>query len=354
MRLILQTTGSRKPQEWRILISSLHEMLPVGEPARNFMKPDMQASFPLGDQDFVQDIYTERLAIGQILTRFALGLSSFDPLPHEGDERLSLLDADIPSCRGNLIRSIALKLMATGNNKRNMPIVRKMRPSFACCTQDISTWDDDKFHHFLVRFHDYINSRTYKQLNQGLIYRKFNKFRYEVCGPAGEWLTAQNLPNFGYELIIRGARAQEMKNLGLAPTSLAQLALVFGSLSSIDPSVTYYNTDAGPQADNVIVSDQDVEVTIRREGFCSLFRTYRNEAAHFFDFCSTTGHNMALSRDYVNYWRTQFPMMVTAAWLIAIEENFFRIASFAEFFTCPQDDFYALSKSKNCRGAYKP
>ena len=60
---------------------------------------------------------------------------------------------------------------------------------------------------------------------------------------------------------------------------------------------------------------------------------YRNRAEHLFDdIRSNQLHVGALARDFLNFWRTKFPYMLTVAWLTSIDMDMFLVASFREFF----------------------
>lgn len=343
LRLAHRTTNGRAPQAYRVYISGLHEMLQasLSNKPKQFMNEDILSSFTMHDLPMRHDRYVERYAIGQILTRFALNLSSSDELPHKGNEYKSLTTANITSCRGNLVRNIALKLMLGTLNSN----LRLSRPRFDFCAYDISTWDDERFHHFLCRFFDYINSSNAIRVGiKGKAKTKIEAAKKDLC-PSGIWFSPQSLPNNAYEIIINGVRKHEIRQMHLAVT-MAPL--------NADDSKTYYvNANGDIQAEDEIIADIDIANDIAKHGLLGIYRTYRNEAAHFFDFCSALGNNFALSRDYVNYWRTQFPNMVLVAWLVSIELNLYKVDSFAEFFPYHDDIFYKLFMNQDACGNKK-
>lgn len=309
-----------------------------------------QSSFTIHEDE--NDTYTGRLIIGQILARFALELSSTDDLPCE-NELISLEKAEIKSCRGNLVRSIAMKLLSGMKTSNATPRARMSRPSFLFCSQDISTWPDDMYFPFLIRFYDYLNSKLYRNCGCSKIQDMLKCYSDEICGgPGFVWLTPEHLPNMGFEVIIAQVRKNEIYAKKLRRSFLQHEEY---KRSGRLRNVSYYETEEhGPLPDYEIFPDSYLVQKVLSEGeqITSLFKTYRNEAAHFFDFCAATGQAMALSRDFVNYWRTNFPKMVLAAWLVCVHSKLYKNSSFGEFFTCPNDDFYNLFENQHCDGTY--
>lgn len=155
-------------------------------------------ALPAAEDGRNYDQYSERFAIGQILTRFALNLSVHDDLPEE-TERLSLAKANITSCRANLLRLIAMNLMSPD---------RESRPTFAMCRHDVSTWKDEKFHHFLIRFYDFFNGNYTRRVNT---VQEINELSNELLNGQVLWLNPTLLPPEAYNSIIKGGRKFEMK-----------------------------------------------------------------------------------------------------------------------------------------------
>lgn len=217
------------------------------------------------------DMLADRLIIGQILTRFALELQKDDPLPCK-NELISLENAQIKSCRGNLVRSIAMKLLSGLEREKSVKTSRQNHPCFSACVQDISTWDDDQFFPFLVRFFDYLNSYKYKSTGSTRIKDHLAKLQSDIYNGDDIWLQPEFLQANGFEIIIRGLRQQEMFK-----SKLEFSWVPYADLERLNriPGVKYYKLPDGETMPDYEIFPDDVIVNMSlTEGPSSIYRSY--------------------------------------------------------------------------------
>lgn len=288
------------------------------------MHQEALSTFPMPNGETQHwDRYSERYAIGQIIARFALGMSTLDPL-NGPTERDALLNANLLSNRANTFRLIAMRLMAPD---------RASRPSFSQCRHDISTWKIEKFHQFMIRFFDFYNSN---QTRLAEAIGEITLFSDEMLRGEANWLNPQFLSHEAYRYLIKGGRKQELRKPANANYRLQ------------GDYVRDITTGVVVRAE-VFIPDQDVAATLSCNGAAhSVFRVYRNKAAHFFEFCREIGVAYGLSEDYFSFWCGRFPMMGLIAWIVAARTRINENDSFAEFFSCAENNFYHALGGLDC------
>lgn len=265
-----------------------------------------KSSFPDELDNIFYDKYSERFAIGLIITRLALNLDPALPLPVPNNPVESLIRAANLTCRGNLLRLIALKLLNPD---------KKKRPSFAECMHHISGWPDDMFHHFLTRFADYAKADLVRRNN---IKALLSVLADDIC-EGFDWFTPQKLGAAAYNCIFEAVRVGDCAFWTNPPP----------------------NTPDG----HIIIKNY-----IARDRVYGLLMQYRNRAMNIFKFLHIVNNVVGISKDYANFWRDRFRLMVTGVWLIAIQEEAFRNSSLDNFFTCNNHNFYKLFQNQNCQG----
>lgn len=289
-------------RKYHLVVIGLHQAIPVREPIPSWMH-DVRTSFPTTYADTAYTMETEKFLFGQILARLVLGIAAEDDLPIYYDEMMYkeigreyyvLKHADDLKCRNNQLRVITLKYLSKDPENR---------PPYELMSVWPSSWEDEKYLRFLVRFFEIMKTEKTKAMEM------CQKFEEEVI-PYGwfnedsEYGIGRNAFNVFCEAIYNdpGFLAEEKRN-------------------------KFKHTDR----------QERVREYVSAKGLFGLFWQLRNREAHIFEHAATfniTGH---LSVGYVNFWRKKFPLLVTAAYLIAINLNYHREDSFSEFFEGPTD-----------------
>lgn len=303
----------------KMVVVGAHNAIEAEKPIPGWMK-GVKTHFPIT----INEKYSpalEKYIIGQIFTRFVLGLHPCDKLQELSGKSGEIIDrheskllagATKLKCRYNLLRLLTLMLLKKSPSQR---------PSHAFCLKWPSTWSDSLFLPFLTRFYDRINATDIKR-EAGILCELFQP---QVM-PKG-WVKKEILGNECYEMLLE---------------------TVFNS------DLRYTQNKQQPQY-NISYSDMsaaqvsEVVSKLEKKGLFGLFSQIRNRTAHAFENKLTLETTGKLSTSYTMFWRKKFPLVVTAAVLISINLNLHRDASFEDFFD-RFDDTYSDFKNMNCHG----
>lgn len=301
------TTSMKQTAEHKVLITGLHEMTSEeSNEVLDFMK-NAQSSFSehniYGDRR-IYDSYEERFMIGVIMTRVALNMGPFEELPDGVNEMAHLINARGLNCRANLLRLLTVKLLSSNARER---------PTFQECYHHISNWEDERMHSFMDRFVNYIKEPAVKRRAA----RFLDTHYQDLCDSV--WFSVERLGQDAYDTILEA------------------------SLKHLSPGV------------NDLASRRAVEQRLTTSGPVGLFLAYRNRAQHFFEFMRDTRRYVGdLSRSYLNFWRTRFPLMLSVAWLTAIDLDLYQNPFFLEFFPIRNETHYSRFKNKTVFGSERP
>lgn len=291
----------------KLFAVGLHQARDARNPLSVWMT-DVKTSYP----PTVLEPYTlatEKYLLGQILARIALGLKAEQPLPEVpkatdgsarqfGLEFYALKYAKNLTCRQNLLRLVTMKFLVP------CPLDR---PEYELLMVWPSSWTDEKFFQFLIRFYEVSKTRRNEAEKQCA------RFQQEVI-PNG-WFNREILGEIAYQLVL--------------------------------DSIIRNDTSFGG-----VATDQDwqmVERKIESKGLMGLYWQFRNREAHAFESEVTFTAVGVLPEQFVNFWRRKFPLMFLAAYLIGINMNLHYNPSFNEFYKGPKQ-IYSTFKNRSCSG----
>lgn len=288
----------------------LHQMCIAGKKAA-WWQEEVKFTFTPTVQE-VYTIATEKYFFGKIIARYALGLKPGDLLPatdikdgrmDDNSEFYALKYAKGLRCRQNLLRIITMKYLVADPTHR---------PDYELLMVWPSSWPDKAYLQFLIRFYERI--KTMRTTAEG----QCERFEKEA------------IPRGWFDVSVLGSHVYNF---------------CFKSIVKNDPTFKDF-------ASKKSISQQQremVERTVRSKGLMGLYWQFRNREAHAFENKDTFTILGDLSVLFVNYWRGEFPLMLTSAYLIGINLDLHKEASFNEFYSAPSEK-YDTFKNRSSSG----
>lgn len=302
-------------------VISLHEAVKYGGKLAPWQSRKVKTTFVLPkDLDSVQKT---TYFFGQILTRITLQLTPNEPIS-QGDEINCLLSRQDLCCRANLLRLMALRFLSDDP------------PSYTCLQMWPSSWDDTKVLSFMVRFYDRLNS-YYKAWNENKRNRRrqqedtmsyqtyLDLAPYFECVSEKQWVTVGKIGAGVVDLIWKAVFSHELIHDYTAQSLETEAAKKAYVLRHIHKKPTVFG----------------------------ILEQLRNRKGDVYDTMNTFTATENFSKNYMSFWRSKFPSLVTAAFLIAINFELYKDKSFGEFFgggDSTHYTFYSSFKDIDCFG----